>query len=165
MKILHLADNPGAGELVRELVTDEWPDCSITCVATRFAFVGELHRAKYDLILSDFALPSLNGLEALKLAKERKPETPFIFLSGTIGEDRAIEAIQLGAADYVLKDRMKRLISAVTRALRESDERSKRIQAESRIRELADFLNQAREAVVVIDLDGRITFWNQGAER
>src|SRR5205814_6067027 len=81
MQILHLEDDAEDAELVRELILEEWADCEITCVATRFAFVGELHLARYDLILSDFALPSLTGLDALKLAKERSPDTPFIFLS------------------------------------------------------------------------------------
>ena len=164
MKILHLEDNAEDAELVRELIVEEWPECSICCVANRTAFIAELHPGKYDLILSDFALASLNGLEALKLAKEHVPEAPFIFLSGTIGEDRAIEAVQSGAADYVLKDRMKRLITAIARAMRESEERRKRRQAESRIRELAEFLNQAQEAVIVTDLEGGVTFWNRGAE-
>jgi two-component system, cell cycle sensor histidine kinase and response regulator CckA len=149
MKILHLEDNAEDAELVRELITEEWPQCDITCVSTRFAFVGELNLSRFDLILSDFKLASLNGLEALQIAKDRAPDTPFIFLSGTIGEDRAIEAVQSGAEDYVLKDRMKRLITAIARALRESEERRKRRQAESRIRELASFLNQAREAIIL----------------
>lgn len=166
MRILHLEDNAADAELVRALITEEWPDCQIRCVATRGAFVGELAEARYDVILSDFALSSsLNGMEALHLAKERVPDTPFIFLSGTIGEDRAIEAVRAGAEDYVLKDRMKRLTTAIARAVRESEERKKRRFAESRSRDLADFLNQAREAVIVTDLEGRITFWNQGAVR
>jgi two-component system cell cycle sensor histidine kinase/response regulator CckA len=165
MNILHLEDNPEDAELVRELIQEEWPDCVITCVATRAAYLGEMALTRFDLILSDFALQSMNGLEALRLAKERAPDTPFIFLSGTIGEDRAINALQSGAQDYVLKDRMKRLNSAIARALRESEERKRRRQAESRSRDLADFLNQAREAVILADLDGRITFWNKGAER
>lgn len=164
MKILHLEDSPEDAELVRELIVDVWPRCEIECVSCRSAFEDALRR-RYDLILSDFALTSLNGLDALKLAKTASPETPFIFLSGTIGEDRAIEAVQAGAADYVLKDRMKRLITAITRALRESEDRRQRLLAERRSQELSEFLNQAREAVVVADLDGRITFWNQGAER
>lgn len=165
MKILHLEDNANDVELVRVMVCDEWPHCQITSVATRSNFVAELEGACFDLILSDFALPALNGMEALQLAKAKSPDTPFIFLSGTIGEDRAIEAVQAGAEDYVLKDRMKRLNTAIARALRESEERRRRRQAESRSRELADFLNQAREAVIVSDMDGRITFWNRGAER
>lgn len=166
MHVLHLEDNAADAELVRVLIQDEWPHCEVTCVVDQAAYLGELQQvARYDIILSDFALQTINGLEALKLAKARAPETPFIFLSGTIGEDRAIEAVRSGAEDYVLKDRMKRLVTAIARALRESDERRKRRQAESRIRELADALNQAHEAVIVTDLDGTITFWNQGAER
>lgn len=163
MRILHLEDNAADAELVGEVIKENWPACDIRCVATRFAFLGELSRAHYDLILSDFALEAMNGLEALQLARERAPETPFIFLSGTIGEDRAIEAVRAGAADYVLKDRMKRLVTAITRALRDSQERGRRREAESRSRELAAVLDQAREAVIVTDLDGRVTFWNRGA--
>jgi two-component system cell cycle sensor histidine kinase/response regulator CckA len=165
MKILHLEDNAEDAELVRELVLEEWPDCVITQVATRAAFVNEVGPERYDLILSDFALHAMNGLEALKLAKERAPDTPFIFLSGTIGEDRAIDALQSGAQDYVLKDRMKRLNAAISRALRESEERRGRRQAESRSRDLTNFLNQSQEAVVLTELDGKITFWNRGAEQ
>jgi two-component system cell cycle sensor histidine kinase/response regulator CckA len=165
IRILHLEDNLTDAELVRALVRAEWPTSRITCVSTKFAYIGELHLSKFDVILSDFALATINGIEALKIAKERAPHTPFIFLSGTIGEDRAIEAVRSGAEDYVLKDRMKGLTTAIARAVRESLERRKRLEAENRIRELADSLNQAREAVVVADLGGRITFWNQGAER
>lgn len=165
MRILHLEDSAEDAELVRALIVREWADCEIRCVSTRFAFVGELHVGNYDLILSDFALATIDGLEALKLAKELSPDTPFIFLSGTIGEDRAIEAVQSGAEDYVLKDRMKRLTTAISRALRESEDRKKRREAERRSRELAEFVNQAREAVIVTDLTGKITFWNHGAER
>ncbi len=165
MQILHLEDNPVDAELVRLLIREEWPDCTVRCVSDRLAFLGELHRSPFDAILSDFALRSFTGLEALELAKERAPDTPFIFVSGTLGEDRAIEAVRSGAEDYVLKDRMKRLITAISRSVRDSAERKKRRIAEARIVELGDSLNQAREAVVVTDLEGRITFWNQGAER
>jgi two-component system, cell cycle sensor histidine kinase and response regulator CckA len=165
MKILHLEDNIRDAELVRLLVQEEWADCAISCFGTRSAFVGALQASQFDLVLSDFALPNLNGLEALKLAKEHAPDVPFIFLSGTIGEDRAIEAVKSGADDYVLKDRLRRLVPAIARALRESEERRQRRVAESRIRELADFLDQAREGIVVSNLDGEITFWNQGAEQ
>ena len=164
MNILHLEDNPEDAELVHELIRTEWPECQITCVNSRPDFVGRLREGIFDLVISDFALDALDGLEALKLAKERAPDTPFIFLSGTIGEDRATDALRSGALDYVLKDRMKRLPAAIARAMRESEERRKRRLAESRIRELASFLDQAQEAIIVTDLEGRVTFWNHGAE-
>lgn len=165
MKVLHLEDDPNDAVLVRSLISTEWPECTVTCVSGRAAFLSELGRGPYDVILSDCSLPSFDGFEALRIAKQRAPDTPFIFVSGTIGEDRAIEAVRLGADDYVLKDRMKRLVTAITRSMRDSFERAKRRRAESRIRELADCLNQAHEAVIVTDLQGRITFWNQGAEQ
>jgi two-component system cell cycle sensor histidine kinase/response regulator CckA len=117
------------------------------------------------LILADFSLASFNGLEALALALKSAPETPFIFLSGTIGEDCATEAVRGGAYDYVLKDRMKRLLTAIPRALQNAEERKRRRQAENRVRELAEMVNQAREAIIITDLQDRIIFWNAGAEQ
>ncbi len=117
MKILHLEDNATDAMLVRELLTDEWPDCQIDAVATRDAYLKELKAGGHDLILSDFTLAAFDGLSALKLALEHTPTTPFVFLSGTIGEERAIEAVRAGASDYVIKDRPTRLVPAIRQAL------------------------------------------------
>lgn len=164
MKILHLEDNEIDAELVRELVLGEWPQCEITVVATRFAFTGQLQMLRFDLILADFSVVSFDGMEALSIALIRAPDTPFIFLSGTLGEDRGIEAVRCGAHDYVLKDNMKRLLTVIPRALREADERRRRVQAERRVRELAEMINQAREAIVITDPEDRFLSWNAGAE-
>jgi two-component system cell cycle sensor histidine kinase/response regulator CckA len=136
MKILHLEDNALDAELTRQTFLDEWPDCEVTLVETRSAFIAEFPSAP-DLIVSDFNLVNFTGLEALNLARQQLPEVPFIFLSGTIGEDRAIEALRGGANDYVIKDRPKRLIPAARRALedvklrrqrQETDEQMRRVQ-------------------------------------
>jgi diguanylate cyclase (GGDEF)-like protein len=95
-----------------------------------------LSEARPDAILSDFSMPGFDGLEALLLAREIVPQVPFIFLSGTIGEERAIAAIRMGATDYVLKSSMRRLGTAVKRALSETDERNA---YETRIRYLANY--------------------------
>ena len=165
IRILHLEDNDLDAALVRKLVTAEWPACQITRVKTRFAYTGELQLRHFDLILSDFSLEAFDGFEALALAQQRVPDTPFILFSGTMKEDRAIEAIRAGARDYVLKDQMMRLTAAIHRALKEDEERQMRQQAERRSRELAGFLNKAHEAIFVVNLENRITFWNHGAER
>lgn len=165
IRILHLEDNPSDVEAIRALLLRAWPDCTIVCVSRRQEFIAELKRGPYDVILSDFALHSFNGRAALRLARETCPDTPFIFLSGAIGEDQVIEALRSGAEDYVLKDRLKGLPSAITRALREGEERRRRREAERRSRELADLLNQAREAIFITDLDDRVIYWNAGAER
>lgn len=116
MKILHLEDNPRDAELFHLDLLEQWPDCQIQVVASRDDFQAGL-KANPDLILSDFNMPDYSGLEALHDARGTAPKIPFIFLSGTIGEDRAIEALTAGASDYVLKDRPKRLIPAIHRVL------------------------------------------------
>ncbi len=89
-------------------------------VQTESEFVSALHEKRPDLILSDFSLPQFSGLRALDVAIAHAPETPFIYVSGTIGEERAIDALRRGATDYVLKSNLSRLSSAVERALREA---------------------------------------------
>ena len=165
LKILHLEDNAADAELARALIVAEWPDSEIKVVATRFAYTGQLQLGRYDLILSDLNLGDFDGLDALRIARDRAPDTPFIFLSGAIGEDTGIDAVRAGAHDYVLKDRMKRLIASIRRALRESEERKNRQVAERRIRDLAEMVNQAREAIIITDLAGAVISWNPGAER
>jgi len=117
MRILHLEDNGLDAELFGNLIQKEWPDCEIDPAAGRDTFLSRLMGQRYDLILSDFSIVGFDGLDALRIARELTPETPFIFLSGTIGEDRAVEAMRNGAVDYVLKDRPKRLIPAIRRAI------------------------------------------------
>ncbi|MBS0632709.1 MAG: response regulator [Verrucomicrobia bacterium] len=166
MKIVHLEDNPADAELIHAMIAGEWPDCVMRQVSTEEAFARELaDREPCDLILSDFSMAHYSGLEALKLARQRLPDTPFVFLSGTIGEDRAIEALQGGAQDYILKDRMKRLISAIHRVMRDRDSQKVRQQAERLVREQAEMLNQAHEAILITDLEDRIIYWNSGAAR
>jgi signal transduction histidine kinase len=94
------------------------------------------------LILSDYSLPGFNGHDALEIARERCPETPFIFVTGTMGEEVAIETLKRGATDYVLKTRLTRLVPAVNRALREAQERSKHRRAEEQLRESHERLRQ-----------------------
>jgi two-component system sensor histidine kinase UhpB len=98
-------------------------------------FLREIEQFRPDLILSDFHLPTFNGLAALALAQEKCPEVPFIFVSGAIGEEVAIDSLKRGATDYVLKDRISRLVPAVKRALREAVERRERRRSEEALRE------------------------------
>ncbi len=88
-----------------------------------------------DLILSDYTLPGFDGTDALQIARSRRPETPFIFVSGTIGEERAIQALKQGAVDYVLKSNRARLVPAIERALREADDRDARRWAQRELEE------------------------------
>ncbi|WP_438480801.1 PAS domain S-box protein [Oleiharenicola lentus] len=165
MKILHLEDDPGDVQLVRELLREEWSDCVINAVASQAEYLEELKRGDHDLILSDFTLVSFTGLDALKIARAQTPETPFVFLSGTIGEDRALDAIRDGAADYVLKDRMKRLTTAVRRALRESGERRARKLAEQAQRRIVSILDNTPDLVAMALTDGTLIYLNDSGRR
>jgi diguanylate cyclase (GGDEF)-like protein/PAS domain S-box-containing protein len=111
--------------------------------------------ARPDLILSDFTLPGFDGLEALEISREVAPNTPFIFLSGTIGEERAIEALQRGAYDYVLKTNMARLAPAVRRALNEAAAKRARLALEEQLR---DIVVTSQDWIWEHDRDGKFTF-------
>src|SRR5690349_5519302 len=121
LRILHLEDNSMDAELIRSTLSEKGIDFEIAWYQTGKAFRAALEAREYDLIFSDYSLPDFDGLSALRLAKETRPETPFIFVSGTIGEDTAIESLRSGATDYVLKQNLKRLAPAVKRAMRETE--------------------------------------------
>ena len=113
-----------------------------------------------DVILSDFSMPNFDGLAALRVAKEGAPGLPFIFVSGTIGEERAIEAIRLGATDYVLKDNQRRLAISVKRALKEGLEREQARKADEERNRLVEVLEATTDYVAMTDPKGRIMYLN-----
>src|ERR1700676_3133656 len=116
LRVLYVEDEPDAVELLAHELQRSGYAPSGRRVDTREDFLAHLD-PKLDLILSDFTMPGFNGLEALRLMKERKLDLPFIFASGTIGEDVAVAAMHEGADDYVIKDRLARLGPAVKQAL------------------------------------------------
>jgi diguanylate cyclase (GGDEF)-like protein/PAS domain S-box-containing protein len=139
-------------------------------VDTRAQFEAALEAFAPDLILSDFTLPGdFDGLTALDIARRKLPEVPFMFLSGTIGEERAVEAIQRGAADYVLKDRMARLGPAVVQALERTQLLNEKEQVEAALRE-SDILyhsifDNIAEGILLCNLDGGLLAANPAAAR
>src|SRR5215475_7357355 len=135
LRILHLEDDVRDTELLQGTLEAEGVPSDLTRVETEHDFVAALKRGKFDLILADYTLPSFDGLSALKLAQEHAPDVPFLFVSGTLGEDVAIEALKRGATDYVLKTRLARLGPSVTRALREAREKAERRRAEQALRD------------------------------
>src|SRR5215510_12909751 len=136
LRILHLEDDPNDTEIVQDVLESGGVVCQVTRVETRDKFIASLDEGEFDLILADYSLPFFDGISALQLALERCPDVPFIFVSGTLGDDVAIEAVKVGGAmDYVLKDRLSRIVSSVHRALREARERAERKQLEARLRQ------------------------------
>jgi PAS domain S-box-containing protein len=144
LRILHLEDDPSDTELVQGTLAAEGVVCDLTRVETQSEFTRCLEQGGYDLILADYTLPSFDGMSALKIVKEVSPEVPFIFVSGTLDEEVAIEALKLGATDYVFKTRLSRIVPSVHRALREAKERSQRRLAEETLRQSETYLAEAQ---------------------
>jgi len=134
IQILHLEDDPADAELIQATLDTADLACRIKRVQTSTEFGDELNMGGYDLILADYRLPSYDGLSALDFAREQCPNTPFIFVSGTLGEDAAINALTKGAIDYVTKQKLSRLAPAVMRALRETENQRERKHAEDELR-------------------------------
>jgi len=144
LKILNLEDNLVDSELVESLLTVEGIECDVMRVDKESEFVALLQRDAFDLIIGDYSLPSFDGLTALGIARRLAPSTPFIFVSGTAGEDLAIEALKQGATDYVLKQRFARLVPCVRRALHDVEQRRRRERAEADMQTLLRREQEAR---------------------
>jgi diguanylate cyclase (GGDEF)-like protein len=130
LNLVVVEDSVADAELLARHLAKSGLNCVINRVQTEPEYLDALHRVKPDLILSDFSLPNFSGLRALDLAVIHAPDTPFIYVSGTIGEERAIDALRRGATDYVLKSNLSRLSSAIERALREAELKAERRQSE-----------------------------------
>jgi GAF domain-containing protein len=131
LRILHLEDNLNDAELIQAAVEGEGIRARVTRVETQGEFVASLDQGGFDIILADYTLPSFDGVSALRIALGKCPDVPFIFVSGTLGEEVAIEALKIGATDYLLKDRPSKIAPAVHRAVREAKERGERKRAEA----------------------------------
>ena len=134
LRVLHLEDDAADGELVKATLVREGIVCDILRVEGLASFTAAIHEGQVDIILADFSLPGFDGLSALDIARVQCPDVPFIFVTGKMGEELAIEALKSGATDYVLKDKLSRLVLAVRRALAEVKERSELREAEQEIR-------------------------------
>jgi two-component sensor histidine kinase len=134
IKILHLEDSDDDAELICATLRREFTACHVTRVETRATFLEAMDHGDWDIILADYSLRDYDGFSALKLALGTRPEVPFIFVTGALGEERAIDILKNGATDYVLKHRLDRLPQAITRAWRESESAKARKEAERQLK-------------------------------
>lgn len=144
--------------------------CEGTRVETEEALRRALQGSPPDIILSDFSFPgAFDGMAALAVARSLAPETPFVFISGTIGEERAIDAIKRGAVDYVLKSNLRRLPTAVDRAVQQAHMERSRLLAEQRLQEseqrFSSFMKHLPGAAFMKDSTGRYVFANESFAR
>ena len=162
IRILHLEDSRKDAELVHALLGAEGIACEVVRIDTREGFIAALERGGFDLILGDYSLASFDGLSALKIAVEKSPDVPFIFVSGTPAEDVVIEAVNNGATDYVPRQNLQRLGACIRRAMREAEEKKERRHTEEALRESNAFnamlLQTLPFGMDVVDGDGRVLF-------
>ncbi|SFL73316.1 EAL domain-containing protein [Nitrosomonas communis] len=119
----------------------------------------------WDIIFSDYSMPGFSGVRALEIVRQRDPDIPFIFISGAIGEDVAVEAMKLGAQDYVMKGNLGRLLPAVNRELQETKKRREHRQFNQLLRKLSQAVNQAADSIFITDPAGRIEYVNPAFEK
>jgi signal transduction histidine kinase len=142
LRILHLEDDPLDSELVKSALGAEGIVFDLVRVATRDDFVAALEGGGFDMIFADYSLPSFDGLSALEISKKKCPDVPFIFVTGKMGEELAIDTLKSGATDYVLKHRPSRLGPSVRRALSEVEERLKLRKAEEELKRYQEHLEE-----------------------
>jgi PAS domain S-box-containing protein len=169
LRVLMLEDEPADAEFAQRELRKAGILFTSLRVDDRTAFIAALEEFRPDVILADYKLPSFDGLSALSLARERAPKVPFIFVSGAMGEEFAIEMLHQGAADYVLKGHLSKLVPAVNRALLDADEHRRRQEAEASLKESEErFRNMAESAqdgIAIVDAEGAVSYWNAAAER
>jgi PAS domain S-box-containing protein len=167
LKALSLEDSARDFEIISEQLTDAGYILDISRVEKEEAFVSSLRANRYDIILADFKLPGFDAFGALRLRNEICPEIPFICVSGSIGEETAIELMKLGAVDYVLKEKPERLPLAIKRALREARENADLKKSERELREseksYRELFDGMTSTALVIDFNGNIIDVNRTA--
>jgi PAS domain S-box-containing protein len=169
LRVLHLEDSRLDAELIQSTLRAGSPDYEVTHAKNREEFETVLGRDRFDVILCDYVLPGYDGLSALEFARKAAPDVPFILLSGTLGEELAVECLKTGATDYILKQRLNRLVPSVRRAVAEAAERAERKRAQAALemvrRHNELILQSTAEGVFGLDLNGRATFVNPSAAK
>jgi two-component sensor histidine kinase len=164
VRLLLLEDSAIDADLIAEYLKKASVPVEVQRVASREDYVAAIEAGGFQLILSDFSLPAFDGLRALEIAREKAPDVPFIFVSGVLGEEIAIDCLQKGATDYVLKPRLSRLPAAVDRALKESREREQRRRVELRTRLLvAELSHRVKNTLMTVVSLARQTIRRSGS--
>ncbi|MDQ2918966.1 MAG: PAS domain S-box protein, partial [Verrucomicrobiota bacterium] len=164
LEIVHLEDSDLDAELVRERLIGGGVAGNITRVQTEADFRAALERPSVDIVLADRVCPGCDGFLALAIAKERLPEVPFVFVSGTMKYPDAIDSLDWGATDFVFKHHLDKLASAVRRAVKEARQRAELVNARAHLSEQAELLDRANDGIILCDAQGTITYWNRGSQ-
>jgi two-component system, NarL family, sensor histidine kinase UhpB len=164
LKILLIEDSVSDAEILKAFLLSHKPHCVFKVVMTEDAFNQALDAFVPDVIISDNTLPQFSATDALDIFTRRNLPIPFILVTGTVSEEFAVNVIKAGADDYILKDRLTRLPSAIDAALEKKKTEAERKKAEELIRFKANLLKAVGEAVIATDLAGTVLYWNYAAE-
>ncbi len=169
LRILMVEDSPADAELIQHELLKAQVAFSFQQVYNETDFLAALKEAPPDLVLADYALPAFDGQEALTLCRRECPDVPFIFISGTIGEEKAVELLKQGATDFVPKQRLAKLVPAIQRALREVDQKNEKRRAETSLRDsearFRAVFEGAGAGIAVEDLQGKIIETNSALQQ
>ena len=169
LRILLVEDSAADAELIAHVLRRLGAELEFRRVDSAFKLRAAIEEFVPHVILSDFTMPGFSGHDALELASAMAPHIPFVFVSNTIGEDVAIDALQRGAADYVLKENLRRLPPAVERALRAAHERSERERMERALRESEErfrsIVESSQDWIWEADRSGNLSYSNPAVER
>ena len=161
LRVLHAEDNLSDVKLVRRQLEHSGFTLSVDWVTSPEEFAESLRSKPYDVVLADYRIPGWSGMEALEILQKQGKDIPFILVTGTLGEDTAVDCIKRGATDYVLKDRLARLPFAIRRALEDQKSRQARRAAEAMLRLRTQALEAAANGILITDREGRIIWVNQ----
>jgi PAS domain S-box len=168
VKVLMLEDSSTDAELIERALKSAGITFTVRRVETESAFVAALEEFKPDIVLADFKLPSYDGLSAVKFVHTNYPHLPIISVTGALGDETAAELIKAGATDYILKDRMARLPTAVQKAVLETERAAELSKQETAVRtaekNLYAIATYSQDAIIMMNEDMVITFWNKSAE-
>jgi len=165
LRLLHVEDNESDALLLKHMLTKEGFVLAYRRVETAEEFTDALRNKPWDLVISDYSLPSFSGTAALRIFREYGQDVPFILISGTVGEDIAVSMMKSGAHDYVMKDHLKRLVPAIHRELQEAEVRRRKRAAEEALLLTQFSVDKASLAVTWTDAEGNVVYMNDLALR
>src|ERR1041384_4124488 len=162
--VLIVEDNPKDAELLLRALRKGGYEPDYELVQTAATMTDALRNHRWDIIISDYVMPQFSAMDALQLRQERAADAPFIVVSGTIGEDVAVEAIKAGADDYLMKDKLARLLPAIDRALREAEGRRQRLRAEQALLASEELFRRLSDCspvgILLMDDNGHCSYCN-----
>ncbi len=168
IRILHLEDKPADAELIARALKKDGLSVSIQVADDRDGFIQMLGEGEPELVISDYTLPTLNGMDAIGIVQEHSPRTPIIICTGSIDETTAVQCLKAGADDYVLKEHMARLGSAVKGALDHKRSREEKEFAEQALSEqhayVRNLIDSSLDMIIAVDNRRNITEFNSAAE-